>query len=123
MVPSSQFFPHPHPRPHLHGNPQAWTKLLDAVLALVVRMLAGKSSNAGSVAHSCPHPRPHTACPSQAWTKFLDAVLAAVVRHVDWEVVKCLVIAGPGFAKDAFKEHLDAEAVRQSIRWVDWVVV
>jgi protein pelota len=48
----------------------------------------------------------------------LDAVLAAVVRHVDWEVVKCLVIAGPGFAKDAFKEHLDTEAVRQNIRCV-----
>ncbi len=43
-------------------------------------------------------------------------VLQAVVKHVDWEVVKCLVIAGPGFAKDEFRKHLEAEAVRQNIR-------
>jgi protein pelota len=27
-----------------------------------------------------------------------------------------MVIAGPGFAKDQFKEYLDAEAVRREIR-------
>lgn len=29
------------------------------------------------------------------------------MRHVDWDVVRCLVIAGPGFAKEQFKEFLD----------------
>lgn len=43
-------------------------------------------------------------------------VYEAVVRHVDWEVVKCLVIAGPGFTKDSFKTFLDAEAIRQDYR-------
>ncbi len=56
--------------------------------------------------------------PLQAWTKFLDHVLTAVVRHVNWDIVKCLVIAGPGFAKDSFKEYMEAEAVRQNIRCV-----
>lgn len=46
----------------------------------------------------------------------LVQVYEAVVRHVDWEVVKCLVIAGPGFAKDSFRAFLDAEAVRQDNR-------
>ena len=46
----------------------------------------------------------------------MTQVLAAVVRHVDWAVVRCLVIAGPGFAKDAFRAHLDAEAVRRELR-------
>lgn len=32
----------------------------------------------------------------KAWTKFLEAVLQAVIRHVDFSIVKCLVIAGPG---------------------------
>ena len=40
----------------------------------------------------------------------------AVVKSVDWDIVKCLVIAGPGFTKDAFKSYLDAEAVRQDLR-------
>ncbi len=48
----------------------------------------------------------------------LMQVYEAVVRHVDWEVVKCLVIAGPGFTKDSFKTFLDAEAVRQDYRFV-----
>jgi protein pelota len=52
----------------------------------------------------------------KAWAKFLDAVFTAVVRHVDFNTVKCMVIAGPGFAKDQFKEYLDAEAVRREIR-------
>lgn len=52
----------------------------------------------------------------KAFSKFMDNVFQAVVRHVDFEIVKCLVIAGPGFAKDQFKEYLDAEAVRRSVR-------
>jgi hypothetical protein len=43
-------------------------------------------------------------------------VFGAVVRHVDWSIVKCLVIAGPGFAKDTFKSYLEAEAVRRDVR-------
>jgi protein pelota len=42
--------------------------------------------------------------------------LAAVLRHVDWGIVKCLVIAGPGFAKDSFKAFLETEAVRRDAR-------
>ncbi len=43
-------------------------------------------------------------------------VYAAVERHVDWNIVRCLVIAGPGFMKDQFKEYLHAEAVRRDTR-------
>lgn len=43
-------------------------------------------------------------------------VLNAVIRHVDWEIVKCLVLAGPGFVKDDFKKHLEEEAVRRDLR-------
>ena len=43
-------------------------------------------------------------------------VYAAVVRHVDWGMIKCLVIAGPGFAKESFRDYLNAEAVRKDTR-------
>ena len=43
-------------------------------------------------------------------------VLNATERHIDWETVKCLVIAGPGFVKDDFKKHMDEEAVRKDLR-------
>ena len=37
-----------------------------------------------------------------------------VEKNVDFGVIRCLVIAGPGFAKDAFKQYLNEEAVRRS---------
>lgn len=43
----------------------------------------------------------------KAMESFYDKVFTSVVRHVDWEIVRCLVVAGPGFAKDQFKEYLD----------------
>lgn len=46
-----------------------------------------------------PHTGPSVVCFVQ--------VFAAIVRHVDWDIVRCLVIAGPGFAKDEFREYLD----------------
>ncbi len=38
-------------------------------------------------------------------------------RHVDWSIVRCLVIAGPGFMKDQFRDYVFAEAVRRDSRY------
>lgn len=53
---------------------------------------------------------------SKALSSFFNKVFQAVIRHVDWSIVKCLVIAGPGFAKEQFREYLLAEAVRQELK-------
>ncbi|KAK9866260.1 hypothetical protein WJX84_000600 [Apatococcus fuscideae] len=53
---------------------------------------------------------------SKALQSFFSKIFQAVVRHVDWGIVKCLVIAGPGFAKEQFREYLLAEAVRQDLK-------
>jgi len=52
----------------------------------------------------------------KAMEKFYNNCLQAVLKHVDFNVVRCLVLAGPGFAKEQLKEHLEAEAVRQNLR-------
>jgi protein pelota len=52
----------------------------------------------------------------KALETFHQRVFAAVVKHIDWDIVKCLVIAGPGFAKDGFREYLDLEAQRREVR-------
>jgi protein pelota len=49
----------------------------------------------------------------KAITTFYSRVYAAVVKHVDWNVIKCLVLAGPGFAKDSLRDYIDLEAQRQ----------
>jgi protein pelota len=54
-----------------------------------------------------------TAGYDKAITTFYSRVYAAVVKHVDWNVIKCLVLAGPGFAKDSLRDYIDLEAQRQ----------
>ena len=36
-----------------------------------------------------------------------------ILRHVDFDIVKCVLIASPGFLKDDFFKYLMEEAVRQ----------
>lgn len=38
--------------------------------------------------------------------KFYDAILRAIRQHVNFDVVKCVLIASPGFLKDYFYEYL-----------------
>lgn len=53
---------------------------------------------------------------NDAWANFMRQCNDAVVAHVDWDVVQCLVLAGPGFAKDSLREHLLSEAARTGNR-------
>ncbi|KAK8475802.1 hypothetical protein V6N13_051222 [Hibiscus sabdariffa] len=51
-----------------------------------------------------------------ALKKFFENVLQAFVKHVDFNVVRCAVIASPGFTKDQFHRHLLLEAERRQLR-------
>lgn len=50
----------------------------------------------------------------KAIEKFFASVAQAIERHVDFDKVKCLVIAGPGFTKDAFYDFLKLDAARRN---------
>ncbi|GMH35858.1 hypothetical protein BSKO_03726 [Bryopsis sp. KO-2023] len=52
----------------------------------------------------------------KSWEKFLEKVYRAVIQHINFEVVRCLVIAGPGFTKDQFKKYLEENFVRQGLK-------
>ncbi|KAK4483269.1 hypothetical protein RD792_010454 [Penstemon davidsonii] len=52
----------------------------------------------------------------KALNKFFDNVLQAFLKHVDFSVVRCAVIASPGFTKDQFHRHLLMEAERKQLR-------
>ena len=45
--------------------------------------------------------------------KFFDAVMQAVTRHINFEVIKCVLIASPGFVKDQFFDFLFSQALKQ----------
>lgn len=54
----------------------------------------------------------------KALNKFFENVLQATLRHVDFSVVRCLVIASPGFTKDQFNEYMMLEASRRDLRQI-----
>lgn len=54
----------------------------------------------------------------KALSKFFENVLQSFLKHVDFSVVRCAVIASPGFTKDQFHRHLLLEAERRQLRTI-----
>ena len=42
----------------------------------------------------------------KAIEKFFDQVMAAIIRHLNFDVVKAVIIASPGFVKDQFFDYM-----------------
>ncbi|KAE9451178.1 hypothetical protein C3L33_16903, partial [Rhododendron williamsianum] len=53
-----------------------------------------------------------------ALNKFFENVLQAFLKHIDFKVVRCAVVASPGFTKDQFHRHLMLEAERKQLRTI-----
>lgn len=48
--------------------------------------------------------------------RFYDQIMQAVLRHINFEVVKCVLVASPGFVKDQFVQFMFAEAIKQDFK-------
>ncbi|KAK7075221.1 hypothetical protein SK128_016273 [Halocaridina rubra] len=48
----------------------------------------------------------------KAIVKYYDQVMAAILRHVNFDIVKAILIASPGFVKDQFFEYMMKNAVQ-----------
>ncbi|KAF8766872.1 Protein pelota like protein [Argiope bruennichi] len=44
--------------------------------------------------------------------RFFDSVYQAVNRHINFDIVKCVLIASPGFVKDQFFEYMIQQAIK-----------
>lgn len=53
-----------------------------------------------------------------ALKKFFENVLQALLKHIDFKIVRCLVIASPGFTKDQFRDYILLEAERRQLRQI-----
>ncbi|KAJ3054927.1 hypothetical protein HK097_000343 [Rhizophlyctis rosea] len=53
-----------------------------------------------------------TSSRDKSMDKFYDQVLQAILRHVNFEVVKVLILASPGFVKDALYQYIIQTATR-----------
>lgn len=48
--------------------------------------------------------------------RFYDSVMQGILRHVNFDVVKCVLIASPGFVRDQFLEYMFQQAVKLDIK-------
>lgn len=48
--------------------------------------------------------------------KFFESVMQAIIRHINFDVVKCLLIASPGFVKDQFFDYVFSQASKSDNR-------
>ena len=48
--------------------------------------------------------------------KFFEALMDAVVRTFNFDVIKCILVASPGFLKDEFYNYLMSESVRRDVK-------
>ncbi|XP_047527642.1 protein pelota [Vanessa atalanta] len=44
--------------------------------------------------------------------KFYDAVMQGILRHIDFSIVKCVILASPGFVKDQFFDYMIQQAIK-----------
>eukprot|EP01102_Stenamoeba_stenopodia_P005193 TRINITY_DN15714_c0_g1_i1.p1 TRINITY_DN15714_c0_g1~~TRINITY_DN15714_c0_g1_i1.p1 ORF type:complete len:387 (+),score=71.03 TRINITY_DN15714_c0_g1_i1:108-1268(+) len=49
----------------------------------------------------------------KALEKFFESVLRAILQYVNFDVVKAVIVASPGFTKDQFFQYLSNEMVKQ----------
>lgn len=50
---------------------------------------------------------------SKAITKFYDAIYRGIVQHIDFDKIKCVLLASPGFVKDDLFKYMQTKAVQQ----------
>lgn len=44
--------------------------------------------------------------------KFYDAIMQGILRHIDFDIVKCILLASPGFVKDQFFDYMIQQAIK-----------
>uniref|UniRef100_D3TRE2 Protein pelota homolog n=1 Tax=Glossina morsitans morsitans TaxID=37546 RepID=D3TRE2_GLOMM len=48
--------------------------------------------------------------------KFYENVMQSILRHVNFDIVKCVILASPGFVRDQFFEYMFQQAVKLDIK-------
>ncbi|XP_069507774.1 protein pelota homolog [Ambystoma mexicanum] len=48
----------------------------------------------------------------KALERFYEQVMQGILRHINFEVVKCVLIASPGFVRDQFSDYMFQQAVK-----------
>ncbi|KAF4746861.1 hypothetical protein FOZ62_019768, partial [Perkinsus olseni] len=99
---------------NVSANAELAIVLIDSGLAnlyLLTRVLAKEMAK---VSVNIPKKRSGSSGYDKALNKFYDQVYVAIKQHVDFDKVKCIVIAGPGFVRDDFIKYAREEATKKA---------
>lgn len=90
--------------------------VMQSGLAYVCLMTAHMSVTRAKIEVSVPKKRAGRSGHDKAVRRFYEQVMEAVQRHVNWEVVKCVVLASPAFIKDEFFAYMMEQAQKRDLR-------
>ncbi|RLN55858.1 hypothetical protein BBJ28_00004441 [Nothophytophthora sp. Chile5] len=62
---------------------------------------------------SVPKKRPGNSAHAKGTEKFYENIVRSIRQHIDFKLVKCVLLASPGFVKDDFFKFMMEQAVRQ----------
>ncbi|KAG2790634.1 Protein pelota [Phytophthora cactorum] len=62
---------------------------------------------------SVPKKRPGSSAHAKGTEKFYENIVRSIRQHIDFKLVKCVLLASPGFVKDDFFKFMIEQAVRQ----------
>ncbi|KAJ8524199.1 hypothetical protein ON010_g16919 [Phytophthora cinnamomi] len=62
---------------------------------------------------SVPKKRPGSSAHVKGTEKFYENIVRSIRQHIDFKLVKCVLLASPGFVKDDFFKFMIEQAVRQ----------
>ncbi|POM62812.1 MRNA surveillance protein pelota [Phytophthora palmivora] len=62
---------------------------------------------------SVPKKRPGSSAHAKGTEKFYENIVRSIRQHIDFKLVKCVLLASPGFVKDDFFKFMVEQAVRQ----------
>lgn len=48
----------------------------------------------------------------QGLNRFYESIMQGILRHVNFDIVKCVILASPGFVKDQYMTYMIQQAVK-----------
>jgi protein pelota len=68
------------------------------------------------IEQSIPKKRSGNTGHAKALDRFYEQIMQAIIRNIDFSVVKCVLLASPGFVKDSLHEYMFKSAEKQGIK-------
>lgn len=65
------------------------------------------------VENSIPKKRTGSSAHAKGTEKFYENIVRSIKQHIDFKLVKCVLVASPGFVKDDFFKFMMEQAIRQ----------